>query len=82
MCSEFADKPIALFTYQGPDIIRRNREIAGPTFYKGNIGLGTIRELYADKEVSYRTAVHASDKEGVGNDFKLFKKWEIILGYT
>jgi nucleoside diphosphate kinase len=78
MCSEFAGKSIALFIYQGQDITQRIRKIVGPTFYQENIGKGTIRELFADPNISYRTAVHASDREGVDQDFRIFKKWNII----
>jgi nucleoside diphosphate kinase len=79
MCSEFANKNIAMFIYEGENIIQRTRDAAGPTFYKDNIGQNTIRELFADPCISYRNAMHASDSSrGFDSDFAIFKRRGII----
>lgn len=81
MAADFAGKSLAVFIYQGPDIIQRIRDIIGPTLYKDNIGKGTIREIYGNQEMWYRTVVHASDHDGKRKDFRVFKKWNLIPGY-
>ena len=78
MATEFKGKSLAVFVYEGPDIIQRIEDIAGPTLYEDNIGLETIREKFGNNEMGYRTVVHASDITGVKRDFKIMKKYKLI----
>ncbi len=81
MTDEFNNKSLAVFVYEGPDIIRRVKQIAGPTKYTDNIGKGTIRKVFGNPNMKYRTIVHASDREGIRKDFQTFKKWGLIPAY-
>ena len=81
MSTEFTDKSIAVFVYEGPNIMQRIRDIMGPRLYEENIGEGTIRELFGTSDMGYKTVVHASDKEGKRKDFLVFKKWNLIPDY-
>lgn len=78
MLDEFAGKSIAVFIYEGLDIIQRVKVISGATKYQDNIGKQTIRELFGNENMGYRTVAHASDREGVKHDFDVLEKWSII----
>jgi len=78
MSTEFAGKRLAVFVYEGPEIIQRVKEIAGPTKYEENIGKNTIREKFGNPDMGYRTVVHASSPEEVAKDFQIIKDYKLI----
>ncbi len=78
MSTEFAGKSLAVFVYEGPNIIQRVKAIAGATRYQDNVGENTIRERFGNQDMGYRNVVHASDREGVEQDFNILEKWSII----
>lgn len=82
MLDYFAGKRIVIFVYEGEEIVQRIKEIAGPTQYADNIGEGTIRELFGNKQMGYKTVVHASDKEGVVHDFCVLQSLGLIPNFN
>ncbi len=78
MATEFAGKSLAVLVYEGPGIIQRVKDITGPIRYKDNIGKGTIREVFGNPDMGYRTVVHASGIAKVKRDFRLMKKMGLI----
>ncbi len=75
MCNEFAGGDLAIFVYEGPNMAERIKKITGPTLYINNIGKGTIREIWGNKDMGYRTIVHSSDPDSVEREIRLFKKY-------
>jgi len=74
---------VDLAVIYGDNIIRKVRDIAGPTNYGDNSSL-TIRGkfgriLYGEKGyVMPNTIVHASSSEEVERDFRILKKYNLI----
>jgi len=78
MCGEFAGKSIALFVYEGEKIAERVKTISGPTQYRENVGTNSIRAKFGSPDMGYRTVVHASNRNDVKRELKVFKKYGLL----
>ena len=78
MCTEFSGKSIALFVYQGKDICKRVKDICGHWNYQKNTE-GTIRRVFGNRDMGYRTVVHSSDQNDFERELNTFKKYSLLV---
>lgn len=70
--------PIILF-YSGIDITKRVKKKLGPTKYKDNINLDTIRRKFMNPEdPNWRNIAHAPEPEEVMFNLQMIDKYELL----
>jgi len=76
MAKGFSGKEVDIAVITGKDIIRRTKELVGPTLYKDNPSW-TIRGREGPYD-GFHTVVHASDRKEVERDLRIFAKYNFI----